>query len=117
MLSAPAKEFKERSGVHTPVQGYLKVLEGLQTAIDRTCGSKKTPPRKDDNRNNLEKLSWESFGEIFIFTLLCGASKGFMKALKAFIKPFKVQQRSMKIKIYVNFYFNTTFWNERDGKG
>ena len=61
MLSAPAKEFKERSGVHTPVQGYLKVLKGLQTAIDRTCGSKKTPPRKDDNgnnlENNLEKLS------------------------------------------------------------
>ena len=26
---------------------------------------------------------------IFIFTLLCGASKGFMKALRAFIKPFE----------------------------
>ena len=26
--------------------------------------------------------------EYFIFILLCGASKGFMKALKAFIKPF-----------------------------
>ena len=29
--------------------------------------------------------------EIFIFTLLCGASKGFMKTLKAFIKPFEVR--------------------------
>ena len=47
--------------------------------------------------------------QIFIFTLLCGASKGFMKALKAFIKPFEAPQRRVKIKIYVNFYFNTTF--------
>ena len=29
--------------------------------------------------------------------------------LKAFIKPFKVPQKSVKIKIYVNFYFNVTF--------
>ena len=36
---------------------------------------------------------------IFIFTLLGGASKGFMKALKAFIKPFEAPQRSLKIKI------------------
>ena len=35
---------------------------------------------------------------IFIFTLLCGASKGLMKALKAFIKPFVAPQRSVKIK-------------------
>ena len=32
----------------------------------------------------------------FILTLLCGASKGFMKA---FIKPFEATKRSMKIKI------------------
>ena len=36
--------------------------------------------------------------KIFIFTLLCGASKGFMKALKAFIKLFATPQRSVKIK-------------------
>ena len=41
---------------------------------------------------------------MFIFTLLCGASKGFMKAFKAFIKPFEALQRSVKIKIYVNFF-------------
>ena len=45
---------------------------------------------------------------IFIFTLLCGASKGFMKAFEAFIKPFEAfeafikpfeaPQRSMKTK-------------------
>ena len=36
---------------------------------------------------------------MFIFTLLCGASKGFMKDLKAFIKPFEAPQRSVKLKI------------------
>ena len=40
---------------------------------------------------------------MFIFTLLCGATNGFMKALKAFIKPFEAPQRSVKIKIYVKF--------------
>ena len=35
----------------------------------------------------------------FIFS----ASKGFSKALKAFIKPFEAPQRSLKIKTYVNF--------------
>ena len=36
----------------------------------------------------------------FIFTLLCGISKGFhKKTLKAFIKPFEAPQRSVKIKI------------------
>ena len=38
-----------------------------------------------------KKLSW-----IFIFTLLCGASKG---SIKAFIKPFEAPQRSMKFKL------------------
>ena len=35
----------------------------------------------------------------FYFTLLCGASQGFMKAFKAFIKPFEAPQRSVKIKV------------------
>ena len=43
----------------------------------------------------------------FFFTLLCGASKGFMKALKAL-------QRSAKIKIELNFYINATFRNAPD---
>ena len=30
---------------------------------------------------------------------LCGTSKGFMKAFKAFIKPFETPQKSVKIKI------------------
>ena len=36
---------------------------------------------------------------VFIFTLLFGASKGFMKAFKAFIKPFETPQGSVKMKI------------------
>ena len=39
-----------------------------------------------------------------------------MKAFKAFIKPFEVPKRSVKIKIQLNFYFNTTFRNARDAK-
>ena len=36
---------------------------------------------------------------IFIFTLLCGNSNGFMKALNAFLKRFEAPQRSAKLKI------------------
>ena len=38
-----------------------------------------------------------------MFALLCGASRDFMKALKAFRKPFEAPQRSVKIKISFNF--------------
>ena len=37
--------------------------------------------------------------EIFFLAFLCGASKDFMKAFKAFIKPVEAPQRSVKIKI------------------
>ena len=43
--------------------------------------------------NEEKKLS-----QIFIFTLLYGAWKHFMKALKAFIKPIEAPQRSVKLK-------------------
>ena len=43
--------------------------------------------------NEGKKLS-----QTFIFTLLCGASKDFMKALKAIIKPFEAPRRSVKKK-------------------
>ena len=33
----------------------------------------------------------------------------------AFLKPSQVPQGSMEIKIEVNFYFNTTSWDEREG--
>ena len=41
---------------------------------------------------------------IIYLTLLCGPSKGFMKAFKAFIKSFETPQRSVKIKIELNFF-------------
>ena len=44
----------------------------------------------------------KKYTQIFIFTLLCGALKGFMKAFD------DAPQKSVKIKIYVNFYFNST---------
>ena len=34
-----------------------------------------------------------------ISTLLCGASKGFMKASQAFVKPSEASKRSVEIKI------------------
>ena len=51
-----------------------------------------------------------------VFTLLFGTSKGFMKALKAFIKPFEELQRSVKTKISVNFYFKINLLNGLEGK-
>ena len=36
---------------------------------------------------------------MFIFAVLSGTPKGFMKAFKTFIKYFEAPQRSMKIKI------------------
>ena len=45
------------------------------------------------NPDGEKKLSF-----IFTFILLCGASKGFMKAFWG-IKPFEAPQRSKKIKI------------------
>ena len=33
------------------------------------------------------------------------------------LKPFETSQRIIKIKMSVNFYFNTTFWNAGGGKG
>ena len=39
----------------------------------------------------------KNLSQIFIFTLLCGASKGFMKTFKAFIKPFEAPQISVEI--------------------
>ena len=33
--------------------------------------------------------------EVFIFTLLCGDSKGFIMALKAFIKPLEAHHKEV----------------------
>ena len=58
----------------------------------------------------------EKIVQIFILALLYGDSKGFIYALKSFIKPFEAPQRSVKIKNQVIFYFNTIFWNTQGGK-
>ena len=55
------------------------------------------------------RMKRKKITKIFIFTLPCDGSRGFMKSLKAFTKPFEVLQRSAKIKIYVDLYFNTIF--------
>ena len=51
-----------------------------------------------------------------MFTLLYGTSKGFMKALKAFIKLSEAPQRNKDIKTPLNFYFNTALRNALNGK-
>ena len=43
----------------------------------------------------LESCSKIKSTEIFSFTLLYGASKGFMKAFKAFIKPSEAPQKKV----------------------
>ena len=45
----------------------------------------------------------EEATEIFLFALFCGASKDFMKTLKAFLKPFEASQRRLKIKFKLIF--------------
>ena len=47
-----------------------------------------------DNHLMIYVIKLTRSSQTFIFTLLCGASKGFMNALKAFIKPFEAPQRS-----------------------
>ena len=57
------------------------------------CFSRLTLPAPipDEEKKLTKKIS--------TFTFLCGASKGFMKALKAFMKLFEAPQRNVKIKI------------------
>ena len=83
----------------------MKELINYNVRRSSINSSRPDPGRRDKINLNL------------FFTLLCGASKSFMKALKAFIKPCEAPQRSVKIKIYVNFYLNTTLRNARGGKG
>ena len=58
------------------------------------------------------KINLNSYFHTYLWCL-----KGFMKAFKAFIKPFEAPQRNVKIKVYVNFCYKMTFRNARDGKG
>ena len=55
----------------------------------------------------------KKLSSMFIFTLLCGASKGFMKVLKAFIKPFDAPERvrnensSFQCRFFAEFFIGT----------
>ena len=42
---------------------------------------------------------------------------GRREKIKAFIKPFETPQRSVKIKIQLNFYFSATSRKDQDIKG
>ena len=44
--------------------------------------------------------------------MLYCASKGFLKAFKAFKKPFEELERRVKIKIYVNFFSSSGIGTE-----
>ena len=58
-----------------------------------------------------KKLTW-----IFIFVLLCGTSKDFMKALKAFLKSFQAPQRSENKNLsWFLFYYNFLKCTGREG--
>ena len=46
-----------------------------------------------------ERCIKTKFNLNFLFTLLCGVSKGFMRAYKTFVKTFEAPQRSVKTKI------------------
>ena len=67
---------------------YLKLIH----LFCDNCLSVFNPSRPNPGRREKIKLN------VYIQTSL-GASRGFMKALKAFIKSFKAPQRSVKIKI------------------
>ena len=63
--------------------------------ISRVQNTSFNPSRPEDFQKVVLR---EKSTEVFIFTLLWGTSKGFMKT-KAIIKPFEAPQRSLKIKI------------------
>ena len=98
------KKLSRRSKIH--YRFYLPINNTL------VCYKVKWNKVKKQNRLNLtlpascisESCMKIKINLIFIFTFLCGASKGYMKAFKAFIKPFKASQRSVKIKNEVRFF-------------
>ena len=65
------------------------------------------PSRPNPERRENIKLN-------FYFQISLWCLKRFYEA---FIKPFEAPQRSVKIKIKLNFYINTTFRNAWDVKG
>ena len=59
-------------------------------------GTALTPPAPCISESYIKiRINW-----IFVFTLLCAASKGFLKAFRAFLKPSKAPQGSVKKKLF-----------------
>ena len=86
-----------RSAIQIAVKNNISNLEHTQY---HTRNKLTFPVPIPDKERKLSSIS--------IFTLYCGASNGLMKAFKSFIRPFEAPQSSVKIKILVNFYSNTT---------
>ena len=87
------RQTNHRKGIHNQSYEYLfdfiTVLTLPIPCISESC---------------IEIKIKEKLIKIFLFTLLCGAPESLMKAFKAFIKPFEAPQRSVKIKIQLNFF-------------
>ena len=80
------------------VMGFAQTITALFQFNFSSCPEK----ANDKTYHNLSRTDHgqrKKWLKIFIFTFLCDAPKGFMKALKAFINPFEEPQRSVKIKI------------------
>ena len=89
------------------LKGYSLILSYFQRLFLQFLSECLTQIYKSEqSRLSMERSIADSqFPSWFsIFTLLCGVSKGFMKAFKAFIKPFEAPQRSVKIKIWLDFF-------------
>ena len=87
----------------------LNILLDFQNIIFHITGF--NPSRPDLGQREKINLKF-LFSHFFVVP-----QKIFMKALKAFTKPFEAPQRSAKIKISVNFCFNINFLNAQDVKG
>ena len=121
LSSADAKDLLSYVTKDDPIKMLCHLPCHFMTSEKWTRGKRTTTTTQLHNSHRFRKfnpgfvllnLSIQSISEscieikIFIFTLLCGASKCFMKAFKAFkaLKAFEAAQRKVKIKIYLNFF-------------
>ena len=85
---------------HHKNQRQRFVLEGLRLSAIRYSKKKACPifcyQREEINLYPSRSRVKRENQLKFIFALLCGASKGFMKTLKAFMKPFETLQKMSK---------------------
>ena len=84
--------------------GLVKFNDNMKTGQILTLQIPINPSRPNLGRRKKINL-------IFHFYTSLWCLKSFLKALKAFIKPFEALQGSVKIKIQANFCFNINFLN------